>query len=88
MFFNNNSLHHHGEEHDRAGYNLEELLVLLCSQNESQNTIAMKTFAAILHRINAGEFCNRLVYPEAGERSMNIGEGIVWEMLAMNMVCI
>ncbi|PWN88479.1 hypothetical protein FA10DRAFT_164258 [Acaromyces ingoldii] len=41
-------LHHHGEEQDKAGYTVEELLHLARSTNRSQRTIALRTLGHVI----------------------------------------
>jgi hypothetical protein len=82
----NAGLHHHGEEPEKAGYTLEELLTLMRSQNEPQNLFAAQILLHIAEGVLRGDFANELLYPEAGPRSMTIGEGILWEVLSMNML--
>lgn len=77
-------LHHHGEEPHRAGYTLDELQTLLCSRNDGQNAMALNVTAQLLCRIRSREApFEALLYPEAPTRSMTVGEGVVWELLAV-----
>jgi hypothetical protein len=82
----NAGLHHHGEEPEKAGYNLEELLTLMRSQNEPQNLFAVQLLLRVCERICQGEYGRLLLYPEAGARSMTTGEGILWELLGMKLL--
>ncbi len=79
-------LHHHGEEYDEAGYTLEELVTLLRSQNEQQNVFAAQIVSGIFGQIVAGNFSHQQLYPEAGARSMTVGEGILWEILGLRLL--
>ncbi|KAJ1944313.1 hypothetical protein FBU59_002637 [Linderina macrospora] len=47
-------LHHHGDDPDRPGYTIPELLHLSRSTVPAQRTVAMSTLGAILHRVNFG----------------------------------
>ncbi|ORX68923.1 hypothetical protein DL89DRAFT_267962 [Linderina pennispora] len=47
-------LHHHGDDPERPGYTIPELLHLSRSTVPAQRTVAMSTLGAILHRINFG----------------------------------
>lgn len=49
-------LHHHGEEMERAGYTLEELLTLSRSTNIGQRSTAFNTLAAIFRNAHDGKF--------------------------------
>jgi hypothetical protein len=79
-------LHHHGEEPERAGYTLEELATLMRSHNEPQNVFAVQLIGQIASRIAAGGLAGERLYPEAGERSMSVGEGVLWEMLGLRLL--
>ena len=48
-------LHHHGEEPERAGYTLDELLTFIRSTNSSQRVIGLKTLSEIFNNYNKGE---------------------------------
>ncbi|KAJ1734694.1 hypothetical protein LPJ61_000934 [Coemansia biformis] len=50
----NVGLHHHGEDPDRPGYTIPELLHLSRSAFPAQRTVAMTTLGAIVHKINSG----------------------------------
>ncbi|KAJ2805201.1 hypothetical protein H4R20_002189 [Coemansia guatemalensis] len=47
-------LHHHGEEPDKPGYTIPELLHLSRSTVPSQRAAAMSTLGCIIHNINVG----------------------------------
>lgn len=47
-------LHHHGEEEKRAGYTVEELLMLARSTNPQQKVLALDTLAQIVKRFKQG----------------------------------
>ncbi|TRY63779.1 hypothetical protein TCAL_05592 [Tigriopus californicus] len=47
-------LHHHGEEEKRAGYTVEELLILARSRNPQQKVLALDTLAQIVKRFKQG----------------------------------
>ncbi|KAJ2795306.1 hypothetical protein H4R21_005161, partial [Coemansia helicoidea] len=50
----NAGLHHHGDEPDRAGYTIPELLHLSRSAVPAQRAVTMATLGAIVHKINVG----------------------------------
>jgi hypothetical protein len=45
------ALHHHGEEPERAGYTLQELLKLSRSSLQQQRVLALTTLANILDKV-------------------------------------
>ncbi|KAJ2786164.1 hypothetical protein GGI15_001690 [Coemansia interrupta] len=49
-----NGLHHHGENPDKPGYTIPELLHLSRSTVPAQRSVAMSTLGCILHKINVG----------------------------------
>ncbi len=49
-------LHHHGEEPARAGYTLDELLMLARTTNSQQKAIALKTCAMVVQKHKKGFF--------------------------------
>ena len=53
------ALHHHGDEPDRPGYTLEELLTLARSINPKQRSIAFDTLSNIIQKSKEGryDFC-------------------------------
>ena len=53
------ALHHHGDEPDRPGYTLEELLTLARSMNPKQRSIAFDTLSNITQKSKEGryDFC-------------------------------
>jgi len=50
----NRGLHHHGEEPERPGYSLQELLYLSRSSNLRQRCIALNTIANIIEKTRNG----------------------------------
>ena len=52
----NAGLHHHGEEPDRPGYTLEELLTLARSTYLQQRTMAFDTLANIINNHKQGRY--------------------------------
>ncbi|KAJ9578261.1 hypothetical protein L9F63_005531, partial [Diploptera punctata] len=50
------ALHHHGEEPERPGYTLQELLQLSRSSNLQQRVVALKTLSHILDKTKAGYY--------------------------------
>lgn len=50
------ALHHHGEEPERPGYTLQELLQLSRSSNLQQRVVALKTLSNILDKTKAGYY--------------------------------
>ncbi|KAL6072278.1 RNA polymerase II associated protein 1 [Balamuthia mandrillaris] len=47
------ALHHHGKEPEKAGYTIEELVLLSRSQVASQRVIALNTFSEILRQMRS-----------------------------------
>ena len=56
------ALHHHGEEPDRPGYSIEELLYLMRSSNQQQRYTSLKVFANILEKTHLGWY-DRVLQP-------------------------
>ncbi|KAJ2452232.1 hypothetical protein EV183_003090 [Coemansia sp. RSA 2336] len=50
----NIGLHHHGEDADKPGYTIPELLHLSRSTVSGQRSVSMATLGNIIHKINAG----------------------------------
>lgn len=50
----NKGLHHHGEEPERPGYTLQELLQLSRSSNQQQRCTALSTLANIMEKTRKG----------------------------------
>ncbi|KAK6307064.1 hypothetical protein J4Q44_G00222120 [Coregonus suidteri] len=53
-------LHHHGEEPELAGYSLQELFLLCCSQVIQQWSLALNALAHILTKVQVGQFAAAL----------------------------
>ncbi|XP_023313719.1 RNA polymerase II-associated protein 1 [Trichogramma pretiosum] len=56
-------LHHHGEEPERPGYALQELLQLTRSANQQQRVMALTTLANILEKTHTGMYDRALQPP-------------------------
>ncbi|XP_022665431.1 RNA polymerase II-associated protein 1-like isoform X2 [Varroa destructor] len=50
------ALHHHGEEPERAGYTVQELMTLLASAVPSQRILALQVLANILNNHHSGNY--------------------------------
>ena len=49
-------LHHHGEEQERPGYTIDELMTLARSTNVPQRTMALNTIAKIIQKFKTGGY--------------------------------
>ncbi|OQR72758.1 RNA polymerase II-associated protein 1-like, partial [Tropilaelaps mercedesae] len=50
------ALHHHGEEPERAGYTVQELMALLASTVPSQRIVSLQVLANILNNHHSGKY--------------------------------
>lgn len=55
-------LHHHGEEPDRPGYSLQELLQLSRSSTQQQRCTALTTLANVMEKTHKGWY-DKTLYP-------------------------